>query len=81
VVDQRIGERHAAGPGTDHEVVGLDFPRHGATKAQAMRLRTPAAWSNRAGPVNLKSLVLPKNRQLPRTLATYSTPNFPWGDP
>ena len=41
VVDQRVGERHAHGPGADHQVVGLDCARHGATKAQARRLRTP----------------------------------------
>ncbi len=28
VVDQRVGERHAHGAGTHHEVVGLDHAGH-----------------------------------------------------
>ena len=35
VVDQGVGERHAHGPGPDHEVVGLDSARHEATQARA----------------------------------------------
>ena len=80
VVDQRIGERHAAGPGADHEVVGLDFPRHGATKAQACACEHPAAWSNRAGPITAKSCVLPKIGHIRvHTVDIFDTAVFPGG--